>query len=159
MTGTGIHFLAPRFEPGRTIFLAGFQDHFTPATRHAIPALWGRFVPEIGHISGQVGSLAYGVVTNANASGFDYAAAVEVATLDGLPDRFARMVVTAPRFAVFLHQGPLESLPQTLQAIFGRALPEAGLTCTDAPCVERYSADFCAETGAGTVEICVPVRA
>lgn len=151
--------LIPRFEPGRTLLLAGLQDHFTLATRGAIPALWGRFVPEIGHVPGQIGGFAYGVVTNANPGGFHYAAAVEVSTFDGLPDRFARIVVTAPRFAVFTHRGRLDTLIDTFQAVFSRGLPEAGLTCADAPCIERYSPDFCPETGTGSLEICVPVRA
>jgi AraC family transcriptional regulator len=159
MQSTDAPKIAPRYEPGRTFQLAGFQDHFTVATRNAIPALWGRFIPEIGRVPGQVDGFAFGVVTNANPGGFHYMAGVEVATFLGLPDAFSRVVVSAPRFVVFTHVGNLSTLLATFEAIFGRWLPELGVTPADAPCFERYSPDFCAETGTGTLEIWVPIIA
>ena len=69
----------PRFERGRELLLAGYQQTYSFETRSGIPAQWARFVPHLGKIPGQVGSSTYGVSWNYQpGQGFDYLSGVEV---------------------------------------------------------------------------------
>lgn len=54
----------PRFENGRTFLIAGLSQRYNSETSAGIPAQWQRFGPYLGHIPGQVGRVAYGVLCN-----------------------------------------------------------------------------------------------
>ena len=49
----------PRFVSGKAMPIAGLKVRFTPEAMNNIAQLWLRFVPHIGHSSGQVGRVAY----------------------------------------------------------------------------------------------------
>lgn len=152
--------LQPRFEKERLLLVAGFGQRFTQDTSGAIPELWERFVPHIGKVPSQVGEVTYGVCCNTDQQGgFDYIAGVEISKLDDLPERYRWVEVQPQQYAVFEHQGPLHGLPQTFQYIWNTWLPQSGRTAADAPGFERYSADFNPRTGAGVLEIWVPLNA
>jgi AraC family transcriptional regulator len=151
---------APRLETtGKPLLIAGFSQRMSEATRAAIPALWQRFGPHIGHVPGQVGRTTYGVMCNADDDGnVDYICGVEVRDLSQLPDDFARLRIAPARYAVFLHRDHVAGIHCTFRAIFDGALPRAGLRLADAPFFKRYDERFDSGPGLGGVEIWMPVE-
>ncbi|MGO4329802.1 GyrI-like domain-containing protein [Cupriavidus sp. 2TAF22] len=150
----------PRFETGRPLLIAGQAGRFTLETNGGIPALWQRFIPQIGKVPGQVGYVTYGVCCNPDGhGGFEYIAGVEVGSLDGLQEAYRCIELAAQHYAVFTHAGPLSTLVQTCLAIWQKWLPASGLETACAPDFERYSADFDPAAGTGVVEVWVPLKA
>lgn len=150
----------PRFEETKPRIIAGLQERYSLATRMNIPMQWQRFAPRLGKVPGQVGGVSYGVCFNSDPDcNFDYLCGVEVEDESTLPADMAAVKIPAARFAVFEHRGALSSIGDTLQAIWGQWLPASGHQTADLPCFERYSEDFNPQTGAGGVEIWIPLKA
>jgi AraC family transcriptional regulator len=152
----------PRFEDGKPMLLAGLRDYYRVATMSEIPGLWKRFAPYIGRVPGQVGGVTYGVCFPSS-DGFDYMAAVEVRSSEGLPDEFSVVTMPAERYAVFSHKGHVSKLPETCRAIEREWLPRSryslALGTPGSPgFFERYGESFDPKIGAGDVEVWVPIR-
>lgn len=76
----------PRFVAGKTLLIAGLSERYSSETVTGIPAQWQRFSPHIGHIPGQVGKTAYGVLCNGDDQGnTEYISGVEVSDFARLP--------------------------------------------------------------------------
>ncbi|AKC68913.1 GyrI-like domain-containing protein [Pandoraea oxalativorans] len=56
------------------------------------------------------------------------------------------------------HKAHISTIHKTVHTIWHQWLPQSGLQAADAPDFERYSADFDPVTGAGTLEIWIPVQ-
>jgi AraC family transcriptional regulator len=157
---TGVEPTGPRFEHGHFLLIAGFGGRFTAATTREIPDLWERFIPEIGKIPGQKSEVTYGICCNPDGKGgFEYIAGVEISKLDDLPDKYRWVEVQPQQYAVFEHQGALDTLPQTFQYIWKTWLPQSGRQAADAPEFERYSEDFNPTLNTGVLEIWLPIKA
>jgi AraC family transcriptional regulator len=150
----------PRFETGHFMLIAGLGGRFSVDATEGIPKLWDRFIPHIGKVPGQKGDLTYGVCCNPDGKGgFEYVAGVEISKLDDLPESYRWVEIQPQQYAVFTHQGGLDSLAQTFAYIWKSWLPASGREAADAPEFERYSADFDPQTGGGVLEIWVPLKA
>jgi AraC family transcriptional regulator len=107
---------APRFEEGRIMLIVGLGERCD--SNMNIPALWQRFAPHIGHIPGQAGFTAYGVLCNADDSGnMDYIAGVEVSDFARVPAEFSRLRIPEQKYAVFQHRGHVSIARQTWTAM------------------------------------------
>ena len=150
----------PRIETTRKpLLVAGLGQRYSCETQAAMPAQWQRFGPHIGHVPGQIGSAAYGVVCNGDDDGnVDYICGVEVADFAQLPDDFARLRIAPATYAVFLHRDHIASIRSTFTAIWESWLPRAGHEVADAPFFERYDERFTPDTGLGGVEIWMPIK-
>jgi AraC family transcriptional regulator len=149
----------PRIEQGATLLVAGLSDRFTHETVGGIPSLWQRFSRYFGHVPGQVGRRAYGVMFNTDDEGsLEYMAGVEVSSFDGLPAELNRIRIPAQTYAVFSHRGHVSTIRSTMNAIWRKWLPESGLKVIDAPDFERYGEDFDPATGSGTIEIVIAIE-
>lgn len=149
----------PRFEHGHFLLIAGLGGQFTQQTTQGIPALWEKLEPHIGNIPGQKGEVTYGVCCNFDGKGgFDYIAGVEISKLDDLPEQYRWVEVQPQLYAVFEHKGPLDTLPQLFQYIFGTWQPQSGHEVLDAPELERYSEDFNPKLNTGKLEIWIPIK-
>jgi AraC family transcriptional regulator len=149
----------PRFESRNAFLVAGLSARYDYETcGGGIPAQWQRFAPYIGNVPGQVGTDAYGVRFNSDDSGLDYACGVEVSDFSQLPPDLSRVRVPANRYAVFTHSGHVAAIRSTWYAIWNKWLPQSGHQLADAPDFERYDARFDARSGAGEVEIWVPLK-
>lgn len=149
----------PRIETSKTLLIAGLSERYTHATSAAIPSQWQRFQPHIGHVSGQVGKVAYGVFHNTDDSGhMDYMTGVEVSDFSNLPKDFARLRIPGHLYAIFRHDGHVSGIRGTMNAIWNVWLPQSGYEAADAPGLERYDENFDPETGLGGFEIWVPIR-
>jgi len=120
---------------------------------------WERFVPHLGHIPGQVGNVAYGVVYNGDEAGCDYMTGVEVSQFVGQPPEFARLRIPEQTYAVFEHRDHISSINATWQAIWNEALPQYGYKAADGPAFERYDERFDGRTGLDGLEIWIPIQA
>jgi AraC family transcriptional regulator len=150
---------APRFETRSAFLLAGLADRYTMETNHAIPALWGRFVPMIGHVPSQKGYVTYGVgYDTQDDESFAYAAAVEVTAFDGLGPELARISVPAQTYAVFTHRGHISRIRETWRAIMGGWVPASGRRLAKGPDFELYAEDFEPEGPKSAVEIWIPLE-
>ena len=157
---TGVNLAEPRFENGHFLLIAGLGGRFTTSTTKGIPALWEKFIPEIGKIPGQKSEVTYGICCNPDGKGgFEYIAGVEISKLDDLPDKYRWVEVQPQRYAVFEHKGSLDTLPQTFQYIWKTWLPQSGYQAADAPEFERYSEDFNPKLNTGVLEIWLPLKA
>jgi AraC family transcriptional regulator len=151
----------PRFETPGPLLIAGLGRRFASSDFAGVPALWQEFQPHIGAIPGQKGAVAYGLAARMAADGDSsfYLAGVEVADLSDLDDTFTGIRLPAQRWAVFPHRGHVTTIASTIDAIFGAALPSAGLTHGDMPgLLERYDEKFDPRTGDGGFEIWAPVK-
>lgn len=138
---------APRFEDGKALLLAGLSQRYDRNTSANIPAQWQRFAPHLdpngGHIPGQVGRTAYGVLYNGNGEGnVDYLTGVEVADVAALPAEWARLRVAPQRYAIFTHREHISTIRRTWFTIWNKWLPESGVESIDAPDFERYGETF-----------------
>jgi AraC family transcriptional regulator len=151
---------APRTVDGKAMLVAGIGARYNCETNKAIPSQWQRFGPYIGHVSGQVGDVCYGVCCNSDdENNFDYIAGVEVTDFSDLPEEFSRVRIPAQKYLVFMHRDHISTIRSTMMTIWGKYLPESGHEVADAPNFERYGPEFDPRTGNGGLEVWIPIKA
>lgn len=150
---------APRFEDGKAMLLAGLRGNYTIATMGEIPELWERFVPYINKVPGKKGHVAYGVCFPLQ-DGFDYMAAVEVQSSEGVPPELDVVTMPSQRYAVFEHRGHVTKIQETCRAIERDWLPKSRYSLGLGPAgfFERYGEGFDPKIGEGDIEVWVPIR-
>lgn len=103
--------------------------------------LWRGFMPRRKEIVHPVGTDLYSLELypsgyfdrfDPNAT-FEKWAAVEVSTLENIPDGMETLIAPAGQYAVFLHKGPASDGPKTYQYIFQTWLPNSDFTLDDRP--------------------------
>ncbi len=147
-----------RFETGRPMLLAGVRrTHAYESAATSMAAQWRDFFA-LPPIPGRVGSSIHGAIAGADAQGFEYLAAVEVASFDPLDPGLGRMRVPSQRYAVFVHEGPIEGIRETWRAILEEWLPSSGRIAAHGPDLEHYGPDFDLEARRGRMEIAFPVE-
>jgi AraC family transcriptional regulator len=99
----------PRFVDGPTMLIANLGERYTSGTSARIPEQWQRLGPYIGHIQGQIGNTAYGVLCNGDDAGKEYIAGVEVADSPRIPQEFSRIRIPEQRYTVFHHAGHIST--------------------------------------------------
>ena len=150
-----------RIEARGPLLIAEIGRRFAYDEFAGIPALWHELQPHLGEIPGQKEDVAYGMVAADTAAGnsYFYLAGVEVSDASGLDSVFTSVQLPAQRWAVFSQQGHITTIAGTIGAVFGKAMPAAGITAKEMPAVlERYGASFDPKPGRGGFEICVPVE-
>ena len=148
-----------RFEQGKTLLVAGISRRYTCESSAGVPAQWNEFLPQFGHVPGQVGRIAYGVRCNTDSEGaFDYLCGVEVPGFSQLPASLTRMRIPPQKYAVFSHTAHVASIRSTWNTIWTQWLPNSGHEVVDAPDFERYGPQFDPQTGLGGFEIWLPVK-
>ena len=155
----------PRFEHRKPLLIAGLRRHIGADGQSDIPLLWREFLQRRTALTGVVGLTAYGVVIHSahGAGGVEYLAAVEVASLAGLPTGFDGMSIPAHQYAIFPHPGDVSTLKHTMMAIWNRWLPTSGRVLAhpdpgSPDMMEYYGEDFDPETGSGSIEVWLPIK-
>ncbi|WP_390896922.1 GyrI-like domain-containing protein [Rubinisphaera margarita] len=148
-----------RFERSGDLKIVGLQKSYTAESRNQIPQLWQQFAPSIGQIPGQQGMVAYGVCLHAKPDcSFDYLAGVGVEKNANVADEQASVELPDRRYVVFEHTEHVSKLPEAIETIWSKWIPESGLNVsTDAPCFERYTEEYDPEAGQGGTEIWIPL--
>jgi AraC family transcriptional regulator len=151
---------SPRLEKSEALLIFGLGRNYMCHSNAGIPSQWNAFLPHFGHIPGQIGNVAYGVICNPDDAGnYDYICGVAVSEFPSHPAEFMRLRVPPQTYAVFEHSGHVSAIGSTCKAIWEHGLADAGYQPADAPFLERYSEQFDGRTGLGGMEIWVPVRA
>ncbi len=149
----------PRFVNGKTLLIGGLSERYSSETSAAIPAQWQRFSPHLGHIPGQVGRTAYGVLCNGDDAGnTEYICGVEVSDFSRLPSELSRLRIPEQKYAVFFHRDHISMIRRTWFTILNKWLPESELEASDGPEFELYGENFDPVTGKGGVEIWIPIK-
>jgi AraC family transcriptional regulator len=147
---------APRMEDAKSILITGLSERCGDDMN--APAQWQRFVPHIGHIPNQIGFTTYGVLHNCDDAGnMEYLCGVQVSDFSRTPKGLTNLRLPDQKYAVFFHAGHVSTIRTTWQAIFTQWLPESGFKAAGGPEFERYTERFNPMTGAGGVEIWIPV--
>jgi AraC family transcriptional regulator len=157
-----MHDMPPSIAPkriieGRARLLAGLATPLTGDPSVTIPALWERFGRETGIVPHLIGTIAFGVCTPAR-DGMHYAAAIEVTQKGALPEGWDYIELPPQRYAVFPHTGNVMTLRGTIHSA-GEWLQSSGRDDGNAKhFLERYGEGFDAASGAGDIEVWMPVR-
>jgi AraC family transcriptional regulator len=123
-----------------------------------IAALWGQFGPRMGELQPVIEpDVSYGVMANYDeATGeFDYVAASQVPSAEGLPQGFVPVGFPASDWAVFTTTMP--EMGQMYPYIYGTWLPKSGYQHGPAPEFELYGPGFEPSDPASEFEIYIPV--
>ena len=142
------------------MLLAGIRrTHSFASMGKDIPRQWDEFV-KLGKLPGQVGTTAYGAICGGDPKKqtMEYMVAVEVKSFDAVPKELGRMRVPAARYAVFVHEGNVNTIQETWKQIFSW-LPKSGMQSNQTPDFEVYDERFDGTTGEGGVEIWLGVKA
>jgi AraC family transcriptional regulator len=149
----------PRVENLKTLLIAGLSERYDSKTSAGIPAQWQRFTPYLGHIPGQIGGTAYGVLCNSDDAGnTDYISGVEVSDFSRVPSELSHLRIPEQRYAVFAHRDHISTIRQTWYTIWNKGLPESGHQPAEGPEFERYGEEFDPRTGTGGFEIWIPIK-
>jgi AraC family transcriptional regulator len=150
---------APRYENAKSFCVAGIAERCTGETSAGIPAQWQRFQPYIGNIPGQIGGVAFGVIYNTDDEGnVDYLCGVEVADFSKVPPELSHVRIPENRYVVFSHRDHVSTIRRTFTTIWSKWFPDSGHEPADAPFFERYDERFDPTTGAGGLEIWIPLK-
>lgn len=150
---------APRFEEAGPLRIAGINASYTMETRKQIPGQWEAFVPQATAINTHPAATYYGVIGNTTSEcGFDYLAGVEVPEGTTAPAHFTSITIDPRRYAVFPHDQHVSTLPQAIDTIWSKWVPESGLKVATAPWFERYTSEFNPQTGLGGMELWIPLE-
>jgi AraC family transcriptional regulator len=149
----------PRIVQHPALLLVGVSHKYAHGDNSAIPGQWQEFGPRLGHIPGQAGNTAYGVVYNMDdADNYEYLCAVEVSGFDDAPDELTRLRLPEQTYAVFRHDGHVSGVQATCAAIWGSWLPASDREPADSPFFERYGDSFDPVTGNGGLEVWLPLK-
>ena len=156
---TTIPLLSPRLVKGDSMLIFGLGQRCPRVGNPAIPSQWNSFLAHLGHIDGQIGNVAYGVIYNSDDSGsYDYICGVAVCEFPVHPPEFTRLRIPPQSYAVFEHRDHVSAIASTWKAIWERGLADNGFEVLDGPAFERYDQQFDGRTGLGGLEIWVPVK-
>jgi len=89
---------------------------------------------------------------------FDYLCGVEVADFSRAPPGWAHLRLPANRYVVFTHAEHISTVRRTWATIWDSWFPSSGHEVADAPHFELYGENFNSQTGAGGLEIWIPIR-
>lgn len=150
---------APRFEDGRELKIAGLKQSYTSETRPNIPRQWETFAPQMNSVPGRVGPESYGVCWKQNDDcDFEYLTGVEVRDVDDLPEEYSHTKLQASRYIVFPHSGHVSAIADTLDTLWTKWAPDAGLPIQKAPWFERYTENFDPLTMSKGIEFWIPIE-
>lgn len=131
---------------------------FQAARDGDIRTLWQRFLPLADGIAGRSEPQAlYGLCTRDEHGALRYLAGAMRSAGEDTPG-LLRIHVPAQKYAVFVHRGSVEQMPDSLQRIYGELLALRGLEPYQAPVLERYAERFRGPDDADSeVELYIPV--
>jgi AraC family transcriptional regulator len=150
--------VTPTIQTSDALILAGRNGSFAIGPSPGIKDLWTSFMNDFGKIEGQVGLKAYGVCHNFDGKGqMDYLAAVAVKDEGQVPGYMFTLAIPKRKVAVFIHDGPLETISESWSLIFSDGLPKANLKVAPGPQFEVYPEDLGEDGATGKIEIHIPV--
>ncbi|HSC67362.1 MAG TPA: GyrI-like domain-containing protein [Cellvibrio sp.] len=157
-------FSAPRIEQAGPLLVAGLREQLDEQVATKIPQLWQQLVSCWDEIPQRVGPADYGLCIHLRGREYYYMAACAVWDFTGLPEKFSPFIIPSQTYAVFVHSGPVQRICETIDFAFDQWLPHSGYQHqaeqeNTLHFFERYGEQFNPQTGAGDIEIWLPVTA
>lgn len=121
----------------------------------AIPEQWVEFQQWLP-LEGQRSAITYGVMCQQTPDGFEYMTGVEVGDFLDAPAELGRMRVPAQHYAVFVHDRGVETIGDAWTGMMEWLATSAWVDAHTPP-FERYDTRFDPLTGAGVIELWLPV--
>lgn len=157
----GAKMMKPRLAKLDAFQVVGVHTFASPnGTLHK---LWGDFMQryaEIKHVKDP--SKAYQVCvfdqSNPSQDEYTFIAGMEVSEISEVPEGMMAHAVSAAEYAVFEHNGLMETMHQSYEYIFGVWLPENGYQMAEADSLEIYDERFKPECPDSIFEIWIPVK-
>jgi len=123
--------------------------------------LWSAFRQNVSQIKNRVGKDAFGIyeeyLESETSFGFSYVCAVEVSDFDNVPIGMIARTIPEHLYAVFRHDGPASSLPETMKYIWGSWLPKSDYEYVEKPDFELYSPSAQPKNAVKTLFLHIPV--
>lgn len=86
-------------------------------------------------------------------------AAVEVSSLDNLPEGMNSLIIPESKYAIFSHKGPASTFHLTAQYIYSQWLPSSGYSIPDLPHFEVMGDKYLGHDNPATEEeVWIPIR-
>lgn len=85
-------------------------------------------------------------------------AAIEVDSLDNIPNGYDYFVIESGLYAVFLHRGSASDFPKTLQFIFGQWLPNSEYVIDERPHFEVLGENYKNDDPDSEEEVWIPIK-
>ena len=146
----------PRFEKLGGLNLVGIFRYYPFEKVAEIPDQWQSFVPLIPQITRDPQPVTYGAVYGGD-DGFNHLSGVELPSDTHTAQNMVCLTLSPQFYLVFWHPGHVATLRETCDAIWSDWLPGSGKTVVEKPWFERYGNEFNPVTGAGGLEIWIPV--
>lgn len=147
----------PRFEQLGAVTLCGISRFYPFDKVAGLPDQWQSFAPLIQQVTSSPQPVTYGAIYNGGVDSFDYLTAVELPEGTQPSQNVVCLKLLPQTYAVFQHPGHVATLRETCDAIWSDWLPASSKTATKAPWFERYGSEFDPMTGAGGLEVWIPV--
>ena len=150
--------MTPTLITSPALSLAGRNGRYAIGPSPGIKDLWAQFMQDFGQIDGQIGLKVFGVCHSFDGKGqMEYLAAVAVENSGQVPGYLYTLTIPERKEAVFIHDGPIETISETWEMIFSDGLPKANLEVAPGPQFESYPEDLGVEGATGKIEIHIPV--
>lgn len=144
----------------------GLSLKMTQQETGEIPALWGQLGQRAAEVPNKTCGPAYGICADWKggraSDSFTYTAAVEVSSLDEVPEGMRGIEVPDQTYAVFTHKMTSQDIPKDIQVtmrhIWGTWLPNSEYECAGTPDFELYDERFDPVKLTGEFDIYIPIR-
>jgi AraC family transcriptional regulator len=166
---SAVTFGPPRIEQRGRLLLAGLRRKHAVSSdmsviMRSVEDQWVSFRPRRRELRHALNSDSYGILLKVfdGDVGIEYFCGMEVSEASDLPEGFVTLDIPPLRYAMVRHTGTADELLKTYFDIFGKLLPEAGLTVSGgrngAPeFIERFDSLYSLETRTGGPVIMVPL--
>lgn len=142
--------LEPEFYTQPAMKLVGLKTRFysTASEKNNIgeklPGLWGQFMERMGEIENTVPGICYGVVRQIKEDSdlLEYYSAIEVSSLDSIPEGMDSIEIPSTHYAKFTHKGEAQQVDSTVNYIYSSWLLASGKRHTAGPDLEVYGEEY-----------------
>ncbi len=153
--------ITPREDKMGELIMVGLEITDT-MEQEAYMKLWAKFFEISEKIPNAIGDAYYGVsFSSNNAEGKDawgYMVAAEVKSPEGIPQEFVVRKIPARRYIVFEHKGPIQTISNLYQYIYGVYSQSGKHNILAAETLERYDHRYLEDSENSLMEIWVPIH-
>lgn len=152
--------VAPRCERAGEFRFVGLSERRSYGAAEQIPAQWQRFMSNFySGIDYRIGTIPVGISTSGADGQLVYVCAAEVDRFGEIPEGLVKVTLAPACYAVFAHDGHVNTLRRTYAAIWNDWFPASGKKPAEAPSIERHNRTFDPRTGKGGLTIWIPIAA
>jgi AraC family transcriptional regulator len=159
--------MEPRFEQREKELAIGLGDTFAEECSPEIEKLWNKFQSRMHEIENVKPGYALGIcmathpeVIKKPDTTFVYAATLPVSAIGKVPPGMTVFEIPPGKYAVFTHNGSLDTLTHTANYIWGTWIPKNAdnYRHADGPDFELYDKRFNPQTRSGEIHIFIPIK-